>query len=104
MFEKAVKQATEHVLKSRKARTYHESPLEGSREYTLEIQMNDEGDLEVATWGFDYQIIRVPQTRGQLIASKCRLQMMDHRDGVATVALRYCLDILAREAVLEFRS
>jgi len=30
-------------------------------------------------------------------------QMMDHRDGVAKVALRYCLDILAREAVLEFR-
>ena len=99
----AIKKATEHLLKSDKARTYQTPPdVWGDRKsYTLELTRDTSGDseyanwLEVTTWGFDYQGIEIPTDRPSLINHKCRAQMAS--DPVAKIALRYYLDILHRE-------
>lgn len=97
--ETAIKEATKHLLKSDKARTYTvDFGYREKRSYVLALAKDEEDPtlLMVETWGFD-EFIKIPQTRPELIALKCRAQMSE-KDGVTQVALRYYLDILRRES------
>lgn len=94
-FQAVVKQATSHLLRSEKARTYVSS---AGREYTLDIEKDEDGNLVVTTWGFDHEIIAVPKERVDVIRLKIRIQLIRTLSGVDKVALRYYLDILRREA------
>lgn len=90
-FATAVNQATNHLLKSKAARTAHD--------YTLEMEKTEHGTLAVTTWGYDYQEIVVPFDRPRMIAQKCRLQMRKRtRDELDEVELRYIFDIMRRES------
>lgn len=87
-------QATTHLLKSKKARSYKTN----GNTYVLDLEKNSIG-LVVKTWGFDYEGFVIPQNRAELIGTKNRIQLrkMDGPlDGVDQVALRYYLDILRR--------
>ena len=92
MFDKAVKEARKHLLKSEQARTVGK--------YTLKIEpVEDSQNLAVTTWGYDREEIFVPRERVDLIRAKVRIQMrMPGLDAVDQVALRFYLDILKREA------
>ena len=96
--ETAIKEATKHLLKSERARTYTAGRYGGvERRYTLEIE-RDKNWLTVTTWGFDYEGIKIPKSWPELIALKCRAQMAEQPDPMAKIALRYYLDILYRES------
>jgi len=98
----AIKQATDHLLKSDKARTYTADVYGETKSYILELARDDSGDpewknyLHVTTWGFDYEEIQIPSTRPELIGLKCQAQMAPSTDYPAQVAKRYYLDILRR--------
>lgn len=87
-FNAAVNAATKHLIRSKAARTV------GG--YTLEMEKTEYG-IACTTWGFDYQTIAVPSERIGVIRRKMRLQMLETRDTLDNVELRYLLDILKRE-------
>jgi len=101
----AIKQATAHLLKSDKARTYTVTDGFGhSHRYVVELERDRSGDpewtnwLDITTWGFDYEGIKIPQTRPELINLKMRAQMGMGDSRTDQIAKRYYLDILIRES------
>lgn len=97
-FQTAVNQATAHLLKSKKARTYQARVFGKTETCVLELERTDPYYLTVTTWGFDYEEIRIPGNRSELIEFKCLAQMASPNDCIAQVELRYYLDILRRES------
>jgi hypothetical protein len=89
-FQTAVRLATNHLLRSDRART--------AKGQTIEFEQDIYGNLEAQTWGWDYACIRVPTERSQMIARKCRLQMRENQDAFDEIELRYIFDILRRES------
>ena len=97
----AISQATRNLIKSKKARTYHTAPdvWGESKSYTLELEQNEDDKtlLHIITWGWDYETIRIPQTRQELIAMKVRAQL-EPQAPLNQIIIRYCLHILRLEA------
>lgn len=98
-FQTAVKQATEHLLKSKAARTYRAA---NGKQYHLDLRdmRPEHNELLVTNWRFDQPTIVVPATRPQLIRAKMYIQMRkgDGLDAIDQIALRYYLNILSGEA------
>lgn len=88
-FSQAVSQATNHLIRSKAART-------ASGE-TLTLSKTEYNSLMVEDWGWDRAEIAIPTERPAMIARKCRLQVRK-RDALDNIELRYILDILHREA------
>lgn len=93
----AIQRATRHLIKSERARMYHTGAYHWREEHTAEViaMVSDPTMLQVKTEGIDNGKIRVPQTRRELIALKCKsqMEMVDRPE----IAKRYYLDILRRE-------
>jgi len=67
------------------------------KSYTLDLELvNIDGTdwLQVQTWGYDYEEIRVPQSRPELIRRKTLLQITERPNGADKLFLRYCLEVL----------
>ena len=86
--ETAIARATDHFLKSDKARTY--------RGETLKFWHLLDGRLECQTWGYDYASICIPVDRAHLIRLKIYAQL--GTSPIEQIAKRYYLDILRRES------
>jgi len=96
--KQATQQATAHLIADQDARTYKDR---WGTPWVLELALDSETPTEITitTWGFDYETIHIPQTRGELTAAKIVAfqQITQCDDGLAKVAYRYYLDILHRE-------
>ena len=87
-FNQATKKATAELLRTKAARTY---TVDG-QPYTVDLQRDEDGNLEVTTWGFDYEVIRVPQTWTGMIRQKMWAQLEPGR--LNNIVLRYCFRIM----------
>ena len=83
-FTKVIQNQARKLIASKTART-----VGGG--YVLEFEQND-GWLICTTWGYDYDGIKIPATRPELIAAKCAAQL--NRCSVSRVAVRFYLNCL----------
>jgi len=101
--KQATKEATNHLLRSKSARSYRRDMgkvpdgWNAEQVFTLDLERDGEGWLKVTTWGFDEIGIKVPQSRPELIRVKMLTGLSNPRSPVDQVAYRYYLDILRRE-------
>ena len=90
-------QVAQKFVKSDSLRGYSCSQFGQMKAYTLDLELiaGEHGDrLEVTTWGYDYESIRIPQTWQELIRTKMYLQLIEQKNGPDKVFLRYCFHLM----------
>ncbi len=96
MFEVAVERAVDEFLRNPEPRTVAGYEIEIERVPQDDVEILGFDALEVLTWGYDHQLIRLPVDWRQLIRLKMwtQINLMDGVSAMDTLSLRLYLAIM----------